>query len=146
MLIVDASCLFEVVAGGAHAEPVRQRLARDPDHAAPHVIDAEVLGIIRREHLLGRLDRTAATQAVEDLRDWPGERYGHRLLVDRAWELRDRVRSWDALYVALAEALDGTLVTLDRRLATAGGLACPVEVPSAPGPPPGPTHRGQRAR
>lgn len=29
---------------------------------------------IRRD-LLGRLDETAALQAVDDLRDWPGERY-----------------------------------------------------------------------
>jgi len=76
----------------------------------------------------GRLDRTAASQAVEDLRDWPGERYGHRVLLARAWELRDRVRTWDALYIALAEALDGTLLTLDGRLGRVAGLECSVEV------------------
>ena len=128
MLIVDASCLYEVVADGVHAEPVRARLLADPDQAAPHLVDAEVLGIIRRDRLLGRLDPTAAAQAVEDLRDWPGERYGHQLLLGRAWDLRDRVRSWDALYVALAEVLGATLLTLDRRLAAVPGLACPVEV------------------
>ena len=84
--------------------------------------------IVRRDHRLGRLDRTAATQAVAGLRDWPGVRFGHRLLLDRSWELRDRVRSWDALYVALAEALHATLVTLDGRLARVQGLDCEVEV------------------
>jgi predicted nucleic acid-binding protein len=127
MLIVDASCLYEMVVGAERSERVRQRLA-DDDNAAPHVIDVEVLGTIRRDRMLGRLDATAAAQAVEDLRDWPGERFGHRSLLERAWELRDNVRSWDALYVALAEALDGTLVTLDRRLAGAPGLRCQVEV------------------
>jgi len=110
------------------AEHVRVRLASDPDQAAPHVIDAEVLGVVRRDQLLGRLDATAARQAVEDLRDWPGERFGHRALLERAWELRASVRSWDALYVALAEALDATLLTLDDRLARAGGPTCPIEV------------------
>jgi predicted nucleic acid-binding protein len=38
------------------------------------------------------------------------------------------VRTWDALYVALAEALDATLVTLDARLGRVEGLACAVEV------------------
>jgi predicted nucleic acid-binding protein len=128
MLIVDASCLYEVVADAERAEQVRVRLAGDPDHAAPHVIDAEVLGVVRRDHLLGRLDATAARQAVEDLRDWPGERFGHRGLLERAWELRHDVRSWDALYVALAEALGATLLTLDERLARARGAACAIEV------------------
>lgn len=134
MLIVDASCLYEVVADAERAEHVRVRLASDPDQAAPHVIDAEVLGIVRRDHLLGRLDATAARQAVEDVRDWPGERFGHRALLERAWGLRDAVRSWDALYVALAEALDATLLTLDERLARARGPVCPIEVvPSTTG-------------
>lgn len=128
MLIVDASCLYEVVADTARAEQVRRRMSLDPDHAAPHVIDAEVLGIIRRDRLLGRLDETAARQAMEDLRDWPAERFGHRMLLSRAWELRDRARTWDALYVALAEALDATLLTLDERLGRVVGLDCRVEV------------------
>jgi predicted nucleic acid-binding protein len=127
MLVVDASALFEVVADTPEAEGIRQRLASDPDHAAPHLVDVEVFGVIRRQHLLGRLDHTAATQAVADLRDWPGTRYGHRALLERAWELRTTIRGWDAVYVALAEALDATLVTTDGRLATAPGLGCRIE-------------------
>jgi predicted nucleic acid-binding protein len=128
MLIVDASCLYEVVADGRQAAKVRGRLALDPEQAAPHAVDVEVLGIIRRDLMMGRLDVTAAAQAVDDLRDWPGERFGHRLLLGRAWELRDRVRTWDGVYVALAEALRGTLVTLDGRLGRVVGLGCPIEV------------------
>jgi predicted nucleic acid-binding protein len=133
MLIVDASCLYEVVADTVRSEDVRDRLARDVDHAAPHVIDVEVLSIIRRDHMLGRLDLTAAQQAVEDLRAWPGDRFGHRSLLERAWELRDRVRGWDAMYVALAEALDATLLTLDERLGRVRGLRCSIEVVASDG-------------
>lgn len=128
MLVVDASCLCEVVISAPEAEVVRERLAADADHAAPHIIDVEVFGVVRREHLLGHLDRTEATQAVEDLAAWPGERYGHRLLLARAWELRNSVRGWDAMYVALAEALDAPLLTTDRRLASAKGPTCRIEV------------------
>ncbi len=128
MLIVDASSLYEVVADTSQAEPIRQRLRGDGDHAAPHVVDVEVLNIIRRHHLLGLVDATAASQAVEDLRDWGGERYAHRGLLDRAWELRHNVRGWDAFYVALAEALEATLITRDARLGRVRGLACTVEV------------------
>jgi predicted nucleic acid-binding protein len=127
MLVVDASCLCEVLIGGDGAEAIGARLAGDVDHAAPHVVDVEVFGVIRREYLLGRLDRTEATQAVEDLEAWPGERFGHRLLLARAWQLRDTVRGWDAMYVALAEALSAVLVTTDRRLAAATSPSCLIE-------------------
>lgn len=128
MLVVDASVLFEVVADTPSAEALRERLADDPDHAAPQIIDVEVFAVIRRQHLEARLDRTAAFQAVSDLRDWPGERYGHRPLLERAWDLRQTVRGWDAMYVALAEALDAPLLTADARLAGAPGLRCPIDV------------------
>lgn len=127
MLVVDASCLYEVLIGTAGADAIRRRLAADDDHVAPQIVDVEVFGVIRREHLLGRLDRTEAAQAVEDLEAWPGERFGHRLLLPRAWELRDTVRGWDAMYVALAEALDSVLLTTDRRLAAATGPTCRIE-------------------
>jgi predicted nucleic acid-binding protein len=128
VLVVDASCLVEVLTGTTRAEPIRQRLALDEEHAAPHVIDVEVFSVIRRERRLGRLDQTAADQAVEDLEAWPGERFGHRLLLARAWELRDTVRGWDAMYVALAEALDTVLLTTDARLGAAQGRSCQIEV------------------
>jgi len=127
MLVVDASCVYEVVSSGPRSERIRSRIAREDGLAAPHLIDGEVLGIIRRDHLLGRLDLTAAMQAVRDLSAWPGERFGHLSLLDRAWQLRSSVRTWDALYVALAEALDAPLLTLDGRLARAPGPRCRVE-------------------
>lgn len=128
MLVVDASCLFEVVADTPRAADIAARLATDTDHVAPHVIDVEVFGVIRAHYLRGNLDGTAASQAVADLREWPGERIGHRWLIDRAWELRDSVRGWDVFYVAVAEAFDAVLVTLDGRLARAPGIMCRVEV------------------
>jgi len=48
--------------------------------------------------------------------------------MDRAWKLRNSVRGWDAFYVALAEAFDATLLTLDSRLPRAHGPACRIEV------------------
>lgn len=129
MLVVDASCIAEIVLAGPEAEPVRARLAAEPEQAAPHLVDAEVLGVIRRAHLRQALDGTAARQAVEDLRSWPAERVDHRPLLDRAWELRDSASAPDALYAALAELLGATLLTLDRRLTRAEGLRCDVALP-----------------
>ncbi|HET7043431.1 MAG TPA: type II toxin-antitoxin system VapC family toxin [Gaiellaceae bacterium] len=132
MLVVDASCLFDVLVRSPRAEAIRRRLDLDDDLAAPHIVDVEVFGIVRREHLLGRLDRTAAMQAVENLEAWPGERFSHRPLLARAWELRHNVRGWDAMYVALAEALDAVLLTVDERLAAAAGPTCRIEALTAP--------------
>ena len=128
MLIVDASCLYGVLIGQRGAERIRGRLTADTEQAAPHVIDVEVLSVIRRDFLLGLLDATAANQAVEDLRDWPGERFGHQALLERAWELRSNVRGWDAVYVALAESFGATLLTTDARLSRAVGPRCSIEV------------------
>lgn len=129
MLVVDATCLYEVVADTPRSETIRTILAADQDHAAPHAIDVEVLNVIRRHEREGGLDATAANLAVSDLQAWPGERFGHSSLIPRAWELRRNVRGWDAFYVALAEALDATLLTLDGRLARATGPRCQILVP-----------------
>jgi hypothetical protein len=93
MLVVDASCLFEVVADTPRAGEIAARLASDVDQMAPHVVDVEVMGVIRAQYLQGRLDGTAARQAVADLRDWPGERSG----TGRCWSGRGScgIRSGD---------------------------------------------------
>jgi predicted nucleic acid-binding protein len=128
MLIVDASCLFEVLTGGPFADAVAERFRADDDQGAPHVVDVEVVSMIRREHGLGRLDRTAASQAVADLSTWPGERFGHQPFLGRIWQLRGAVRAWDAAYVALAEAMNAPLLTLDARLSRAPGPRCKIDV------------------
>lgn len=126
MLVLDAGCLFDLICGTPRAERLIEYVRFDDDQLAPHLIDAEVLGVIRKQYELGQLDETAAGQAVRDLRDWPGDRVSHRPLLDRAWELRHSVRGYDALYVALAEALDAPLLTTDARLARANGPRCEI--------------------
>jgi predicted nucleic acid-binding protein len=56
-------------------------------------------------------------------------RYGHTgALTDAAWELRQNLSFYDAIYASLAAALRVTLVTADRRLAGAPALPCRVDV------------------
>lgn len=128
MLVIDATALFEVVAGTATGVAVRHRVDGEVEHAAPHLVDAEVLAAITTHERTGGLDPTAAALAAEELRRWPARRWSHRPFLQRAWELRHNVRSYDAMYVALAEFLDAPLLTLDRRLSRAPGLRCEVEV------------------
>lgn len=129
MLVVDASCLYEVITEGPLAEPTRVCLGTSDELAAPALIDVEVISLIRRDALSGVLDPSRAQIALEELNSWCGERFPLRVLNDRVWQLRANVRSWDAYYVALAEYLECPLVTLDRRLGVAQGPACPIQVP-----------------
>jgi predicted nucleic acid-binding protein len=69
--------------------------------------------------LRSEISAEAASAAVSELLDARIVRYPHRPFIERAWALRGRLTAHDALYVALAEALDATLVTTDLRLARA---------------------------
>ena len=62
------------------------------------------------------------------LADFPLRRYPHDFLLTRVWELRNNLTAYDAVYVALAEALGAPLLTRDRRLAAAPGHHAQVEL------------------
>ena len=52
----------------------------------------------------------------------------HLDLLTRAWKLRENVTAYDAMYVALAEALDAPIVTCDTPLAKTPGHRARIEV------------------
>lgn len=110
---------------------VRDRL-RGADLRAPELLDLEVLSVIRRLLAADLVIAARADQAVVDLIDLPVDRAPHGPLVGRCWELREDLTPYDAASVALAEALDLTLLTGDARLARAARPTCQVEVLSAP--------------
>ena len=121
ILVVDASAAVEYLLQtsiGLRAAP----LLDAADVAAPELLDAEVLAVLRRKVLTGQLAEERATEAVTDLRDWPLERLGHRQLLEGAWHLRGHVTAYDALYVAAARARRAALVTADGPLARAPAL------------------------
>lgn len=129
MIVIDASVLATaLVSDDDEGDHVRQRVAAAGVLAAPELIDLEVVSVLRRQVLGDALDLRRAHQALRDLQDLPLVRVPHLLLLERAWELRDNVTTYDAAYVVLAELLGVTLVTGDRRLANAPGLRCDVEL------------------
>ena len=75
--------------------------------------------MLRRYEREGELIATRAQQAMDDLADLALERYSHRVLLPRAWQLRSNLTAYDAAYVALAELLEAPLITADARLARA---------------------------
>ena len=124
MVVVDASVLVNALLINGAA---RARLA-DANLQAPDLIDAEVLSVLRRLVLAGRLTEQHALSALTTSQQLGLRRHASRHLWPRAWELRSNLTAYDALYVALAERLGATLLTADARAARAPDLQCCVEV------------------
>ena len=102
---------------------------RGTDLLAPALLPFETANILRRHELAGLVSGDLAAQAHADLGDLAVELWPYELLAGRVWELRRNLSSYDASYVALAELAGATLVTLDRRMATAPGIGCAVATP-----------------
>ena len=128
MLVVDASVLAVALADdGTDGDAARGRL-RGEDLVAPELLDLEVLSVLRGQKVAGELDARRAELALNDLSAMPIKRAPHLSLLRRCWELRDNLTTYDASYVALAEALDVLLLTGDRRIARAAGPRCQIEL------------------
>lgn len=121
MIVLDASAMVEALVG---AEPSAELLrALEGGIHAPHLLDVEVLSVPRGPERGSVLEPERAQQALDDYWSFTVIRHDLEPLVGRIWQLRHHVTSYDAAYVALAEALDAPLVTCDRKLATAGHWA-----------------------
>lgn len=128
MLVIDASVLaVALLDDGPDGDTVRGRL-RGEQLAAPALIDLEVASVWRGLARAGHLDPRRAGLALDDLRELPLQRVDHTPLLASCWELRDNLTIYDAAYVALAEALQATLLTGDRRVARSTGPRCTIEV------------------
>ena len=127
MIVVDASVLVVALADdGQDGDNARLRL-RGERLAAPELIDLEVVSVLRRQLRQGELNDRRAAQALSDLTNLPLQRASHLSLLDRCWELRGNLTVYDAAYVALAEALDTSLLTGDARLSRSTGPRCKIE-------------------
>lgn len=118
MIIVDASAMVEALVGRAPDEELLHALSGDVD--APHLLDVEVLSVLRGLLLGVKLDALAAEQARLDHFAFTITRHETAPLSERIWQLRHQFTSYDASYLSLAEALQAPLYTCDAKLATRG--------------------------
>lgn len=120
MIVLDASAAAALLLNQPSAAALRASVG---DHrlVGPDLLGVELLSILRG-WVRGRgLDLTRAEEALSDLEDLGVTWYPERPLLRIAWGFRDNASAYDAIYLALAEALSAPthrvkVLTLDRRL------------------------------
>lgn len=127
MIVVDASALIELLLGGSNAAAIKTRMSGERLHA-PHLVDVEVIQVIRRLEMHGTISAARGRDALTDHAGMMIRRYPHVWLMAAAWRLRNNITAYDAMYVALAETLGAPLLTHDGRLASAAGSIVSVEL------------------
>jgi predicted nucleic acid-binding protein len=122
VIVVDASAALEVLLQTPAALRLEARLfAPGETLHVPHLLDLEVVHVLRRYAAARVIDAQRGQEAIDDLTAWPLTRYPHDLFLARIWALRHNLTAYDAAYIALAETLQVPLVTCDTRLAALVG-------------------------
>jgi predicted nucleic acid-binding protein len=131
--VIDASvvvaALVDTGVNGAWAEKI---LEQDGLYA-PELLRVEATNVLRRLERSKEITGQEANAAFEDLMELDVELHAFEAFSERVWELRHDVTSYDGWYVALAEALNLPLATLDGRLAKAEGPKCRFLTPDSGG-------------
>ena len=127
--VVDPSVLVAaLVDNGPHGAWAEEVLGAGALYA-PELARAEATNILRRLELAGQITTADANAAHDDLMQLNLELYPFDPFAERIWALRHTVTSYDAWYIAVAEALGFPLATLDKRLSKAAGPGCDFLAP-----------------
>jgi len=126
--VIDTSVLVGLATldSGDLTGPLTQRLAGVVPHV-PDIIDVEFHHALRGLALGKKISVERAEHARMLFVDLPMIRLPTRALASRIWSLRHSLGAYDACFIALAEALDVPLITMDKKQATASGHVAQVE-------------------
>ena len=119
-VVADTSALADYILGAENMEVVAAVL----EHPAtrlhiPHLGDAEMASVLGSRMRRNEMDEERLVEALTDYQDLPLRRHAQHRLMGRALELRENFSAYDAMYVALAEQLEASLLTTDARLGRA---------------------------
>ena len=129
MIVLDASAAVDWLLQTTAGQRIEQRIySRNESLHAPHLLDLEVVQVLRRLARQGTVPPRRAEEAVLDLQDLRITRYPHFMLLTEIWRRRNNLSAYDAAYVLLAEKLDASLLTRDSRLAAASGNSAIIEL------------------
>lgn len=128
--VLDASVFVAALVDAGREGQWAEHAVAAGDLAAPELALVETTNILRRLEQAGEITRLEATSAHRDLLRLDVALFPFAPFAERVWALRSNLSSYDAWYVALAEALGCPLLTLDVRLSRASGPGCEIVVPS----------------
>jgi predicted nucleic acid-binding protein len=131
-MVIDASAAIEWLLQTPKGAEVEARIFRKSGDAprlhAPHLLDIEVAQVLRKHVVKGLVSEGRGQTALQDFLQLPLLRYPHEFLLERVWALRKNLTAYDAVYVALAEALDMPLLTCDANIGGAPGHRARIDV------------------
>jgi predicted nucleic acid-binding protein len=128
--VVDASVLVAALVGTGPDGRWAEEVVASDMLLAPELAWVETANVLRRLEHAGKLTTAEAHAAYSDLMQVRLELFSFEPFAERIWQLRHNVSCYDAWYVALAEALNLPLATLDRRLSSTSGPTCTFLVPA----------------
>jgi predicted nucleic acid-binding protein len=129
VIVLDASATLEVLFQSEVGRRIEARMyAPGETLLAPHLLDLEVTSALRRLARAGLVSVERAEEALAILLDLRIIRYPHYVFLSRVWQYRHNLSAYDAVYVALTEALGASLITCDARLASAPATNIKVEL------------------
>jgi predicted nucleic acid-binding protein len=117
-IVVDASVVIAALVDNGKAGRWSEALLVRDSLAAPELLLVECTNVLRRLELRSILSQSEACAAQEDLLLLNVQLLPFYPLADRVWELRHNLSSYDATYIATAEAIDAPLATLDLKMAS----------------------------
>jgi predicted nucleic acid-binding protein len=114
VIVVDASALVNALTDdGPSGDHARRRIAEDPAMVAPEHLRVEVFSAVRGRYLGGKITPKRAIAAIDALGELAISTVDTPPLLVRMWELRDRLRGYDAAYAVVAEVYECQLASAD---------------------------------
>ena len=129
MTVIDCSAMIELlVAKTPTGEAIARRVTTAQTLYAPYLLDGEVISALLGLRRGQKISEQEADAALSNYRAFPVEWQDVLPLWPRLKILHANLSAYDAQYVALAEALNVSLITADARIKRSGAARCEIEV------------------
>jgi predicted nucleic acid-binding protein len=130
-VVVDSSVVVAALVDAGDNGAWAEKILEQGGLYAPELLRVETANVLRRLERGKEITEQEANAAFEELMELDVELHAFEPFSERVWELRHNVTSYDGWYVALSEALNLPLATLDGRLAKAEGPKCRFLTPES---------------
>ena len=128
-IVIDASVIVAALVDTGRDGSWAESLIASETLVAPELAMVEATNILGRLELAKEITPVESDLAQQDLMRLDIQLFPYHPFAERVWALRKNITSYDAWYVALAEALDCSLATLDIKLKNTGSTKCSFAVP-----------------